>query len=73
MTTATPAPIARQLIQPSLAEFRQSYTLPGEAYTSPELFAWELRNFFEPSWGAPTGSCVQTAGGRSGSARSRSC
>ena len=47
---AFPAPIDPRLLEPSLAEFRQSYTLPGEAYTSPELFAWEMRNFFEPSW-----------------------
>jgi Rieske 2Fe-2S family protein len=45
-----PAPIDPKLLQPSLAEFRQSYTLPGEVYTSAELFAWEMRNFFEPSW-----------------------
>lgn len=45
-----PAPIDPQLVQPSLAEFRESYTLPREAYVSPELFAWEMRNFFEPSW-----------------------
>jgi hypothetical protein len=42
------APIDPQLLQPSLADFRQSYTLPGEAYTSQELFAWEMRHFFEP-------------------------
>jgi Rieske 2Fe-2S family protein len=45
-----PAPIDPQLLQGSLAEFRESYTLPREAYTSAELFAWEMRNFFEPSW-----------------------
>jgi Rieske 2Fe-2S family protein len=44
------APIDQQSVQGSLAEFRESYTLPREAYTSPELFAWEMRNFFEPSW-----------------------
>ena len=47
---AKAAPIDPQLLQASLAEFRQSYTLPGEAYTSPELFAWEMREFFEASW-----------------------
>ena len=46
----TQAPIDSQLLQRSLAEFRQSYTLPGEAYTSLELFAWEMRHFVEPSW-----------------------
>jgi glycine betaine catabolism A len=47
---AMAAPIDPRLLQPSLADFRQSYTLPGEAYTSQELFDWEMRNFFEPSW-----------------------
>jgi Rieske 2Fe-2S family protein len=45
-----PAPIDRRLIEPSLAGFRESYTLPGIAYTSPELFAWEMRQFFDASW-----------------------
>jgi Rieske 2Fe-2S family protein len=44
------APIDRGLIEPSLAPFRESYTLPGIAYTSPELFAWEMRHFFDDSW-----------------------
>ncbi|HEX3506906.1 MAG TPA: aromatic ring-hydroxylating dioxygenase subunit alpha [Candidatus Dormibacteraeota bacterium] len=46
----TAAPIDRKLLEGSLADFRHSYTLPGEAYTSPELFAWEMRNFFETTW-----------------------
>ena len=28
----------------------QSLTLPGEAYTSPEVFAWEREHFFDQSW-----------------------
>src|SRR5206468_5649581 len=48
LTTA--APIDRRLIEPSLADFRESYTLPGDAYTSEELFAWEMRHFFDDSW-----------------------
>ena len=44
------APIERALIEPSLADFRESYTLPGIAYTSDELFAWEMRHFFDGSW-----------------------
>jgi len=48
--STTPAPIDARLVQGSLAPFRESYTLPREAYVSPELFAWEMRNFFEPSW-----------------------
>jgi Rieske 2Fe-2S family protein len=46
----TPAPIDLELVKPALAGFRESYTLPGVAYTSTELFEWEMRNFFEPSW-----------------------
>ena len=46
----TAAPIDRALLEPSLADFRESYTLPGIAYTSPELFAWEMRNLFDASW-----------------------
>ena len=37
-------------IEAALAPFGSSRTLPGEAYTSPEVFAWERRNFFEGSW-----------------------
>lgn len=48
--TATPAPIDRQLLEPSLAPFRESYTLPGIAYTSRELFDWEMAHFFDASW-----------------------
>ena len=44
------APIERELIEPSLTEFRQSYTLPGVAYTSQALFDWEMEQFFDASW-----------------------
>ena len=44
------APIERRLIDASLADFRQSYTLPGVVYTSPELYAWEMSHFFDASW-----------------------
>ena len=44
------SPSDRGLIEPSLATFRESYTLPGIAYTSPELFAWEMSHFFDDSW-----------------------
>jgi Rieske 2Fe-2S family protein len=44
------APIDRRLLEGSLAGFRESYTLPGAAYTSPELFAWEMARFFDDSW-----------------------
>jgi glycine betaine catabolism A len=44
------APIDPVLLEPALREFRESYTLPGLAYTSTELFDWEMRHFFEASW-----------------------
>jgi phenylpropionate dioxygenase-like ring-hydroxylating dioxygenase large terminal subunit len=47
---AAPAPIDRALLEPSLAPFRESYTLPGLAYTSPDLFAWEMSHLFDDSW-----------------------
>ena len=47
---SVPAPIDRALIEPSLADFRESYTLPGVAYVSDELYAWEMRHFFEATW-----------------------
>ncbi len=50
MKTLSAAPIDRELLEPALAEFRLSYTLPGIAYTSSELFEWEQRHFFEDSW-----------------------
>ena len=50
MMRAVPAPIERRLLEPSLAEFRESYTLPGIAYTSQEVFDWELTHFFDDSW-----------------------
>lgn len=50
MNRTSPAPIDLELLKPALADFRESYTLPGVAYTSPELFDWEMRHFFETSW-----------------------
>jgi len=48
--SATPAPIDPRLLEPSLANLREAYTLPGVAYTSTDLFAWEMRHFFDGSW-----------------------
>ncbi len=53
-----PAPIDRRLLDQCMADFRESYTLPGVAYTSPELFAWEMAHFFDASW-----SCIGRAEG----------
>lgn len=42
----TPAPLPSQSIADALAPFGQSRMLPPEAYSSPEVFAWERANFF---------------------------
>jgi phenylpropionate dioxygenase-like ring-hydroxylating dioxygenase large terminal subunit len=49
MTSST-APISEVALSRSLLPFGRSFTLPAEAYTSPEVFEWEKRNFFEASW-----------------------
>jgi Rieske 2Fe-2S family protein len=33
-----------------LAPLGESFTLPGEAYTSADVFAWEMEHFFDRSW-----------------------
>src|SRR2546429_8208198 len=43
-------PIERARLEGALAPFGASTGLPGEAYTSPATFAWEMRHFFEDSW-----------------------
>jgi phenylpropionate dioxygenase-like ring-hydroxylating dioxygenase large terminal subunit len=43
-------PIEQARLQGVLAPFGASTGLPGEAYTSAETFAWELRRFFQDSW-----------------------
>jgi len=50
LTVRDRAPIDPELLTPALADFRESYTLPGIAYTSPEVFDWDQRQFFEGSW-----------------------
>jgi Rieske 2Fe-2S family protein len=50
MITGSRAPIDPALLKPSLAPLRESYTLPGLAYTSLELYEWEMHHFFERSW-----------------------
>jgi Rieske 2Fe-2S family protein len=47
----TTSPIAPERLAPVLAPtLGRARTLPAEAYTSPEVFAWESRTFFERSW-----------------------
>jgi Rieske 2Fe-2S family protein len=44
------APIGRDSVARVLMPAGRSFTLPAEAYTSPDLFAWEQKAFFEDSW-----------------------
>ena len=44
------APIDRASLQQVLAPLGESVTLPGPAYTSEEVFTWEMAWFFEESW-----------------------
>ncbi len=49
--TRTPAPIDPARLRPVLAStLGEARTLPAEAYTSPDVLAWEERHFFEGSW-----------------------
>lgn len=53
MTTATSsaaAPIPSEALERVIAPFGSSRTLPGEAYSSPEVFAWEQEHLFEAAW-----------------------
>jgi Rieske 2Fe-2S family protein len=44
------APIDSGLLDRVLQPLERARTLPGEAYASPEVFAWEQRHFTEGSW-----------------------
>jgi len=56
---ARPAPIDPERLAPALEPFGRSHALPPEAYTSPEVFEWELEHFFDASW-----LCLGRAGAR---------
>jgi len=47
---SSPAPISAEAVARSAAAFGKSCTLPGAAYTSAEVFAWEMDHFFERGW-----------------------
>lgn len=47
---AARAPLDQARLAGTLAPFRASTGLPGEAYSSPVTFAWELQHFFEGGW-----------------------
>ena len=46
----TPAPIDPRSLEPVLRPFGESRLLPAEAYSSPDVFAWEVKHFFEWGW-----------------------
>jgi glycine betaine catabolism A len=50
MRTAQPAPVEREALRRVLQPFGESHTLPGAAYASEGVFAWEREHFFERSW-----------------------
>ena len=58
-----PAPIDPERLAPALEPFGHSHALPSEAYTSTELFEWELEHFFDASW-----LCLGRAGALSSAA-----
>ncbi|HEX6947929.1 MAG TPA: aromatic ring-hydroxylating dioxygenase subunit alpha [Acidimicrobiia bacterium] len=48
--TGIPAGMTRAELEPVVAPFGRSRTLPGAAYTDPETLDWELENVFERTW-----------------------
>jgi Rieske 2Fe-2S family protein len=48
--TSIAAPIPEDALRRVIAPFGSSRTLPGEAYSSAEVFAWEQRAIFEAGW-----------------------
>ncbi len=45
-----PAPMDRAQLERVVAPFGLSRNLPQEAYTSPDVFAWDLENLWAASW-----------------------
>ena len=46
----TSAPLDLAAVEQVLQPYDRALTLPGEAYGSPEVFAWEQAHLFEGSW-----------------------
>jgi Rieske 2Fe-2S family protein len=44
------APLSRRDVAPILARFGESRTLPAGAYTSADVFDWEVENLFAKTW-----------------------
>ena len=45
-----PAPLDPDALAAASAPFGSSRTLPGAAYTSPDVFGWELRHLYAGAW-----------------------
>jgi glycine betaine catabolism A len=58
MFEMTSLPISRADLEAATAPLGHSRTLPGPAYTSPDVFLWEQDRFFERSW-----SCIGRGAG----------
>ena len=50
VTTAPPSPFTDAELEGVLAPPGRARTLPGRAYTSPDVFDWERRRFVEGAW-----------------------
>ena len=46
----TAAPLSAEALGPALLPFGEGTMLPAEAYTSPEVLAWERRHLFAGTW-----------------------
>jgi Rieske 2Fe-2S family protein len=45
-----PPPLDSAALERCVAPFPEGRTLPGKAYTSPDVFAWDMEHLFEESW-----------------------
>ncbi len=50
MTPGIRSPVDPSALPAVLAPLDQARSLPGDAYTSPEVLSWEREHFFEASW-----------------------
>ena len=50
MLSRPEVPVDPSALERTLAPAGESFNLPAEAYSSQEVFAWEMRHFFEGSW-----------------------
>jgi len=50
VTDLPTAPMSPEALHRALRPFGEGTMLPAQAYTSPEVLAWERRNFFAGTW-----------------------